>query len=117
MQKFYRVSTFSHQNKGIKPDIFLPDFSLYSEEKESTQKYALAFDTVVKNVYFTKLPSLPYTTLATKSKERISKNPLFKEVIALNDSMQKIALENKTVSLNMENYRQLKNDMPILKHH
>lgn len=108
MQKFYRVSTFSHQNKGIKPDIQLPDFSLISSEKESTQKYALAFDTVVKNVYFTALPALPKQSLAEKSKERISKSFLFKQVITLNDSMQKMQKENALVSLNIDNYRQLK---------
>lgn len=108
MRKFYRVSTFSHQNKGIKPDILLPDFSLFSSEKESTQKYALAFDTVVKNIYFTALPSLPIDALSSKSTQRIVNNNLFKEVISLNDSMQKIQKETTTVSLNIENYRQLK---------
>ncbi|MDP3544259.1 MAG: carboxy terminal-processing peptidase [Elusimicrobiota bacterium] len=46
IQKFYRVSGGSTQNRGVLPDIHLPFYGDISESTESSQKSALPYDEV-----------------------------------------------------------------------
>lgn len=101
--KFYRVTQLSHQNQGVQPDIFLPDLFFFSEQKESKEKYALAADTVGKNIYYTALPNLPLSALQKNSKSRVNANIGFKTLSALNDSIK--LLNEKIVPLNLDAYK------------
>lgn len=105
--KFYRISKNSHQNKGVQPDIILPDFSIYGDHNEASNKYAIPSDAVVKNVYYTPLAALPISTLAEKSKQRVQKNALFQEIQNVNDSLRQIDKETQQLLLQTEPYRQL----------
>ncbi len=106
-EKFYRVTTISHQNKGVQPDIILPQINYFVEETEAKQKYALLSDTIKKNVYFTPSGTLPIAELSRNSQERIKSNNNFKGISALNDSINIIEKENSHIPLNMEKYIQL----------
>lgn len=51
IQKFYRVSGGSTQNRGVLPDIHLPFYGDISESTESSQKSALPYDEVEPVAY------------------------------------------------------------------
>ena len=106
-QKFYRVTAKSHQKQGIQPDIILPDLSYLSEETENKEQYALANDTVGKIIYYTPLKGLPLAALKIKSDERIKINQGFKDVKSLNDSIKIIDKQTESISLNINNYKQI----------
>lgn len=107
IQKFYRVTATSHQKKGVHPDIYLPDLSYISKNTEANEKYYLESDTVGKTIYYTPLKSLPIANLNAKSVERVKSNNSFNQIIALNDSIALIEKQTQTISLNINNYKQL----------
>jgi len=115
LQKFYRVTATSHQKKGIQPDIILPDLTYLSRETEAKEKYALACDTVGKTIYYTPLKTLPVAILNTKSNQRVKTSKNFNDVIALNDSINVIEKQTEIISLNINNYKQLKKRYDVIK--
>jgi carboxyl-terminal processing protease len=80
IEKFYRVTTQSHQRKGVLPDITLPDIYQYMDYAENHYKNALPNDQVQKEVVFHPYPAKNTATLAAKSKTRIQKNPYFQYI-------------------------------------
>lgn len=114
-QKFYRVTAKSHQKNGVQPDILLPDLSYLSKNTEASEKYSLPNDTVGKTIYYNALSSLPIASLNSNSVERIRNNKGFNEVIALNDSIEKIDKQTENISLNINNYKQTEKRFDIIK--
>jgi carboxyl-terminal processing protease len=84
MDKFYRVTGKSHQLKGVKPNIFLPDFSSNIPEKEGSYRNSLPPDSINKKTYYIPLRVLPVQELNKKSKVRIEQSFLFKQVQSWN---------------------------------
>lgn len=103
IQKFYRISGGSTQNRGVPPDIELPSLEDYLDLAESSLPNAMAYD---------QIPPAPYNSsgavtraelagLAAASAERVAASPDFKF------AQQDIALylerkKDKTVSLNYD---------------
>lgn len=108
IQKFYRVTSSTHQKKGIQPDILLPDLSYISEETESAEKYAFPSDTVGKKLFYTPLTELPVESLKTKSKSRVSASREFIQVVALNDSIAFMEKQLKGISLQLNTFKETK---------
>lgn len=73
IQKFYRVSGGSTQNRGVLPDIHIPFYGDISESTESSQKSALPYDEV-EPVSFDRSAALQarLSTLAKASAARVA---------------------------------------------
>lgn len=78
--KTYRINGRSIQQKGVRPDIILPDLANAFEPRESNQPHALKSDSVNKKTYWTPLPELPIPWLKEQSQVRVDADPGFKAV-------------------------------------
>lgn len=101
VQKFYRVSGGSTQNRGVMPDIELPSLNDYLELSESSQPNALAYDQIPPAAYRPggAVTQPDIARLRAASSERVAATPDFrfmKQDIALYLERKK----DKTVSLN-----------------
>jgi hypothetical protein len=105
MGKFYRVTTISHQGKGIVPDIHIPDLLESTLDKESDEDYYLPCDSVNKKVIFTKASDLPLETLIEWSSKRIQSNQKFNDIISLGDSLSKLKDRDLKVVLNVKDFK------------
>lgn len=96
IQKFYRINGASIQQKGVIPDVILPDQFSALEIGESYLPYSLSPDSVPP-AEFTKWSdnSLNLKLLADKSKERTAKEPRFK---LLQEFIEKLkTMQNQTL--------------------
>ncbi len=82
IQKFYRINGGSTQNKGVIPDITLPDASSHLDVGERHLDYALPFDTISPTT-FTPWSRAPLNTehLASLSQQRLSESEPFQNLI------------------------------------
>ncbi|MBC7862619.1 MAG: carboxy terminal-processing peptidase [Bacteroidia bacterium] len=103
--KFYRVTTISHQGKGIVPDVHIPDMIEKLYEKESEEKFFLPADSVNKKVVYNLLPPLPISELREKSKKRIDADKQFKDMVFLADSVIKANEKTDKVVLTIKEYK------------
>jgi carboxyl-terminal processing protease len=101
IQKFYRVSGGSTQNRGVAPDIALPSLNDYLDMTESSLPNALAYDQIPPAAYNRGGGAAPaeIARLQAASAQRVAASPDFKFV------RQDIAVyverkKDKTVSLN-----------------
>lgn len=103
IQKFYRISGGSTQNKGVVPDIALPSLNDYLEFNESYLPNALPYDEIAPVSYNRGASVKPQelARLQAASAARVAASPDFKFVrqdIALYQARKK----DKTFSLNYE---------------
>jgi carboxyl-terminal processing protease len=105
MEKFYRVTSQSHQKKGIEADINLPDLTFTYNFKESSNEFALPSDSVNKKVTYTPYPELPVSSLADESKKRLSGNASFKRIQIFGDSINQANKKTEDVCLKIDDYR------------
>lgn len=108
IEKFYRITGKSHQQKGIIPDVYLPPFFYELGYKESELSCALSLDSVSKKIVYQPLPPLPVKELALKSSERISSDHDFKNIKHLGDSLKKIININNYLPLEIHDFRNKK---------
>lgn len=85
--KLYNVNKSSHQVKGIKPDISIPDLWQPFISKESDEKYYILNDSVDKKAYYTPYSNLPLDELRNKSRSRVDSDSIFKNIVVSNDSI------------------------------
>ncbi len=114
IQKFYRINGASIQQKGVIPDVILPDQFSALEIGESYLPYSLSSDSVSPAEY-TKWPSdsLNLKLLDEKSKERTAKEPRFKvlqEFIQKLKAMQDQTLQSLQLKRVMEEQKKLRKD-------
>jgi carboxyl-terminal processing protease len=89
VEKMFRLNCKSYQKTGVIPDVFMPEIYNGMAFREASYYNALSKDSVVKKVFFTPLAPLPLKAVSNKSKERISNDARFREIIHLNDSLKK----------------------------
>jgi carboxyl-terminal processing protease len=77
---FYRVTGETHQNKGIYPDILLPDMYDYASVREDAHENTLKLQKIQKNTYYTPLQDMPLSKLVTSSTARVTKSTQFNYV-------------------------------------
>lgn len=101
IQKFYRVSGGSTQNRGVIPDVKLPSLEDYMDIAESELKNAMPYDETDPASYQrTESVGAPkLKELAKASTERVSSNPEFAYVREDIERYKKQKAE-KTISLN-----------------
>ncbi|MBI3219140.1 MAG: hypothetical protein HYZ44_06490 [Bacteroidetes bacterium] len=80
LSKAYRITGKSHQLKGVKPDVYLPDFYSVLHISERTNRHALSSDSVTKKVYYTPLARPAVEPLKMKSEERLKNSAWFKHL-------------------------------------
>ena len=80
--KFYRVSGDSTQHRGVIPDIPFPSYYDGDEIGESSQEYALPWDSIhaVKHAYYQPLKQL-LPTLRKRHAQRVADNPDWQYVL------------------------------------
>jgi carboxyl-terminal processing protease len=105
MGKFYRVTTVSHQGKGIVPDIHIPDMLENTMDTEADEEFYLPCDSVNKKVIFTKAADLPLTELNDWSKKRVEANQKFRDLILFGDSLAKVKEQDTKVPLNVKDFK------------
>ncbi|MBI4347772.1 MAG: carboxy terminal-processing peptidase [Elusimicrobia bacterium] len=100
IQKFYRVSGASTQNRGVIPDIRVPSMTDEADFSESSQKNALPYDEVAPAPH-QKLDAIlpPVSVLKKSSEERVRASKEFAWVVEDVRTFKK-QTETKTVSLN-----------------
>jgi carboxyl-terminal processing protease len=102
IQKFYRINGGSTQLKGVVPDIILPD--PYFGVAERTDKDAMAWDQIPAAHYQAWDQNLNLGYLETKSQQRVSASPAFRQMASDISLMKKLDSE-KIIPLNMTAYR------------
>lgn len=104
-QKFYRINGGATQLKGVTPDVVLPDAYTYVDRGEKEQDHVMPWDEIAPCEYsLWKLDSDDYAKVRKNSRERTSKDPLFK-VVEENAQRMKSQRDQKTRSLNIDAYR------------
>jgi len=86
IQKFYRINGGSTQEKGVEPDITLPDPYSYLEIGERKIDYAMPWDTIPAAKYKKWAGSLNLGALRNNSAKRIKEDPVF---IAIDSYVQR----------------------------
>jgi carboxyl-terminal processing protease len=101
IQKFYRVSGGSTQNRGVIPDVRLPSIEDYMDIAESELKNAMPYDDIPPASYQAtgSVTPLKLRDLARFSAERVAVDP---EFIYTRDDIERFKKqkEEKTISLN-----------------
>jgi len=77
---FYRVTGESHQNKGIYPDITLPDMYEHVSFRESAFRNSIELKKIEKNSYYKPLNEMPLSRLVASSANRVNKSIQFNYV-------------------------------------
>lgn len=114
IQKFYRIKGPSIQQKGVIPDVILPDQFSALDIGESYLPYSLSGDAIPPAEY-TRWPidSLNVKLLEEKSKVRTAKEPRFKvlqEFIQKLKTMQDQTLQSLQLKRMMEEQKKLRKD-------
>lgn len=86
-ERLYRVTGKSLQQKGITPDIELPDAYEVFFQRERNLRNSITPDSIVKKVYYSALPALPLAELKQRSMQRQAN--AFKEIVAVADLLTK----------------------------
>lgn len=82
--KLYRLNGSTAQQKGVIPDIVLPDWMDMEGYREASFPTSLKPDEVSRNAYYKPLAGLPVAALATASKTRQGSSAFFKQVADYN---------------------------------
>ncbi len=104
VQKFYRVNGGCTQEKGVTPDIIVPDPYSYAKNREGDLEYALKWDKI-KKLKFTPWdgPKFDFNQLRLKSKKRVGQSKDFKKVV---DSIAYLTKrrDDTNVTLNLSDF-------------
>ncbi|MCB0478244.1 MAG: hypothetical protein KDC84_08780 [Crocinitomicaceae bacterium] len=99
MEGFYSIDLQSHQNKGIAPDIYLPNF-YFKRPKEKNKKYALEFPKVEKDLVVKILPEINIDPVKSASEKRVAEDVYFQNRLKIQQLIDEF--DTKMFSLNYE---------------
>jgi len=105
IEKFYNLHNGTHQQKGILPDVPLPDPFYFNEYRESSLPASLPADSIVKKVVYHPFPALPTLQLAEHSADRKARNKNFIRFNQLNDSIRALRKTETKVILKPEIFK------------
>ncbi|MDZ8120133.1 carboxy terminal-processing peptidase [Pontiella agarivorans] len=99
---FYRINGGSTQLKGVRPDIYIPDYLDVMDIGEDSLEHALPWDTIRPAMYRTNDGFEAYLpALTAQSAERLAANEEFQVYLARRERLKK-RYETKTVSLSLK---------------
>jgi carboxyl-terminal processing protease len=79
-EKIYRITGKTVQQRGVTPDIFIPDIYDSLTFGESSEPLSLPSDSVTKKFYYQTLPPIPIELLRKKSSQRIADQKKFSAI-------------------------------------
>jgi carboxyl-terminal processing protease len=103
LQKFYRVNGGSTQQRGVTPDIILPDQYEYLKMREKDTPDALPWDEITKAPINPSRPTYQKEAVTAASYERLNANPAFNAIKEATAKLKK-STEGEQ-SLNLAKYR------------
>lgn len=103
LQKFYRINGGSTQQKGVVPNIVIPDQFEYLKYREKDNPDALPWDEIEKVGYQKQNPGFDIATVLQSSAERIGANPSFNAIRESLAMLEKAS--ERDYSLNVSTYR------------
>src|SRR5215213_3375952 len=77
LQKFYRISGGSTQQKGVVPDVIVPDYYEYLKLRERDNWNALKYDEISKANYTMWQPGFNFQTVKSLANQRIANDSVF----------------------------------------
>ncbi len=78
LQKFYRISGGSTQQKGVIPDVIVPDFYEYLKLRERDNTNALQYDEIGKASYSPWQPGYNFMTIKNQANARVANDSVFR---------------------------------------
>lgn len=105
MQKFYRINGGTTQLKGVTPDVILPDRFQYIDEFEKDYEYAMPWDEIPSQRYYSWKNGMKNVSAVANSKNRVEKSEAFHLIDEQAKRLQ-TQKEKTKVSLNIEKYRE-----------
>jgi carboxyl-terminal processing protease len=89
LQKFYRISGGSTQQKGVVPDVVVPDYYEYLKLRERDNEYALKYDEISKANYTMWQPGYNFQTIKNLANSRIGSDSVFRLIKQETDVLAK----------------------------
>ena len=89
LQKFYRISGGSTQQKGVIPDVVVPDFYEYLKLRERDNWNALPWDETTKANYTMWQPGFSFQTIKNEANSRIASDSVFRLIKKETDVLAK----------------------------
>jgi len=80
LQKFYRISGGSTQQKGVVPDVIIPDYYEYLKLRERDNWNALKYDEISKANYSMWQPGFNFQTIKSMANARIANDSVFRMI-------------------------------------
>lgn len=107
--QIYRVTGKTAQQKGVTPDIVLPDLFDKLPFREVNIKGALPSDSISKKIYYTALKPLPQKELQEASKKRVENHEVFRLTEKSSNELAGLSSRLDSISLKFSDYRKLVN--------
>lgn len=80
LQKYYRINGGSVQQKGVVPDIIIPDYYEYLKFRERDNESALPYDEIERARYQPYQPGFSFETVKNLANARIANDSIFKQI-------------------------------------
>jgi carboxyl-terminal processing protease len=104
LQKFYRISGGSTQQKGVVPDVVVPDYLEYLKIREKDNPYSLKYDEITKASYPQWKAGYSLDAVKLSASNRIAADTTFKRI---QEASVFVGKQNeKAYSLQLDKYRQ-----------
>ncbi|MDB5205670.1 MAG: tail-specific protease [Flavisolibacter sp.] len=104
LQKFYRVNGGSTQQKGVVPDVVVPDYLEYLKIREKDNPYSLKYDEITKASYPMWKTGYNRESITQMAANRIASDTIFKRIQEASVFVGK--QNDKEYSLQINKYRQ-----------
>ncbi|HEX6890675.1 MAG TPA: S41 family peptidase, partial [Chryseolinea sp.] len=104
-EKLYRVTGKTAQQRGVRPDIELPDALQELPLSERVLPLSFVPDSIEKKVYYQPLASLPRSELFEKSKHRIEGQPQFNSLRNLGIKYSDYKFKSDSVALKWTDFK------------
>ncbi|HEU4470035.1 MAG TPA: carboxy terminal-processing peptidase [Flavisolibacter sp.] len=89
LQKFYRISGGSTQQKGVVPDVVVPDYYEYLQLREKHNTNSLEYDEIGKANYSLWQPGFSFQTIKNLANARIANDSVFRLIKQETDLLAK----------------------------
>jgi len=104
LQKFYRISGGSTQQKGVVPDVVIPDYLEHLKIREKNNPYSLPYDEISKASYPKWNPGYSLDAVKQSASARIANDTTFKRIQEASVFVGK--QNDRSYSLQLDKYRQ-----------
>ncbi len=103
LQKFYRINGGSTQQRGVVPDVVIPDYLQNLKIREKDNPYSLPYDEIGKAAFQSWKPGYSLDGIKQMASTRIANDTTFKRIA---DASVFVAKQNdKVYSLQLDQYR------------